>query len=479
MPGRVIQGFFVGGAMRAMPGIVRAPMPGTAASIGPPMLAHRGGAGVSAGQGVAAQRAVAGRPAALARPAAPPAAFTPAVAQPRVGAPGQVRGAAGAFEVDPARLGLVPGGGSRLPPAVQAKMEAAFGADFSAVRVHVGPQAARIGAIAFTTGNDIYFAPGRYQPDTMQGQQLVGHELAHVVQQRQGRVRAAGGGVTVVQDRALESEADRLGMRAAMSRAIAAPIQRAAQGPARSGVVQRAAQLICDACGYGFDSERERASHIAEKHGSRKRRRADDEKMSDWEADSLDEADEEEAFRKSRGGNQRKLYRKRGSLKKKFHSSAGLADAVTLLGGGKAPKANTHVLLSGPRPKKGPRPRLMAHASTVNAMRAMTLRHGAINLPAVQNIIGKKKHVHTEMYLIWILTGGDAKKIDGCMTGMNLVVDKPICVKCLPFVKRAGPTLIDDRGNDPDPKKQVRGDWKNWRNPFEMKGVEPPPNPFA
>src|SRR5271154_2698832 len=95
-------------------------------------------------------------------------------------------------------------------------METALGADFSAVRVHVGPQAERIGAIAFTTGADIYFAPGRYQPDTPRGQQLLGHELAHVVQQRSGRVRnPLGAGVTVVQDRVLEAEAERLGRWAA------------------------------------------------------------------------------------------------------------------------------------------------------------------------------------------------------------------------------------------------------------------------
>jgi hypothetical protein len=64
----------------------------------------------------------------------------------------------------PGPLGLASSGGRRpLPEAVRGKMEAAFGADFSGVRVHVGPQAERIGAIAFTLGSDIYFAPGRFQ----------------------------------------------------------------------------------------------------------------------------------------------------------------------------------------------------------------------------------------------------------------------------------------------------------------------------
>jgi hypothetical protein len=145
----------------------------------------------------------------------------PPLAHQGVGYVAQPHGADGSFEIDPVQLGLARGGGKPLPQPVLAKMEAAFGADFSAVRVHVGPQAPRIGAVAFTTGNDLYFAPGRYQPDSLQGQQLLGHELAHVVQQRQGRVRAQALGIAVVQDWTLEAEADRLGARAAAHRNIA------------------------------------------------------------------------------------------------------------------------------------------------------------------------------------------------------------------------------------------------------------------
>jgi hypothetical protein len=80
----------------------------------------------------------------------------------------------------------------------------------------VGPQAAAIGALAFTQGSHIHFAPGQYNPASPQGQQVLGHELAHVVQQRAGRVRNPfGSGVAVVQDRRLESEADAMGARAA------------------------------------------------------------------------------------------------------------------------------------------------------------------------------------------------------------------------------------------------------------------------
>ena len=156
-------------------------------------------------------------PAFQARPPGPPA---PAFA----GRPGAVQrqGAGGAFAVEAGALGLAAGAGRPLPDALRGKMEAALGADFSGVRVHVGPQAERIGAIAFTLGSDIYFAPGRYQPETIHGQQLLGHELAHVVQQRAGRVRnPLGTGLAVVQDHGLEAEADRLGQRAAMHRGTA------------------------------------------------------------------------------------------------------------------------------------------------------------------------------------------------------------------------------------------------------------------
>ena len=80
-----------------------------------------------------------------------------------------------------------------------------------------------IGALAFTHGTDLYFAPGQYNPQSTQGQQLLGHELTHVVQQRAGRVRnPLGAGVAVVQDPALEAEAERMGLRAASA---ALPIQ--------------------------------------------------------------------------------------------------------------------------------------------------------------------------------------------------------------------------------------------------------------
>ncbi len=95
-------------------------------------------------------------------------------------------------------------------------MERFFQADFAGVRIHEGPTAQAMGALAFTLGEQIHFAPGLYDPSTHDGVALLGHELTHVVQQRDGRVvNPYGQGVTIVQDPALEAEADRMGQQVA------------------------------------------------------------------------------------------------------------------------------------------------------------------------------------------------------------------------------------------------------------------------
>ena len=131
----------------------------------------------------------------------------------------QARGGNQIIPIEPGRLNLGGSVGQPLPDAVRQKMETIFNTDFSDVRVHSGPQAHAIRAIAFTVGSSIYFAPGQYSPGTPHGHELLGHELTHVVQQRAGRVRNPNvSGLTVVQDQALEAEADRMGARAAAFR---------------------------------------------------------------------------------------------------------------------------------------------------------------------------------------------------------------------------------------------------------------------
>src|SRR5688500_4693107 len=75
-----------------------------------------------------------------------------------------------------------------LPDDLRASMEQRFGVSLADVRVHVSPEAAAMGAEAFTRGNEIVIAPQHYAPETSTGRALIGHELTHVVQQRQGRV---------------------------------------------------------------------------------------------------------------------------------------------------------------------------------------------------------------------------------------------------------------------------------------------------
>ena len=81
----------------------------------------------------------------------------------------------------------LPGGGTPLPPAVQADMESRVGFDFNAVRVHTdsnaGQLAKSVNARAFTVGSDIVFNSGEYSPQSKDGQKLLAHELTHVVQQ--------------------------------------------------------------------------------------------------------------------------------------------------------------------------------------------------------------------------------------------------------------------------------------------------------
>ncbi len=97
-------------------------------------------------------------------------------------------------------------------------MESRFQRDFGDVRVHTDAAAAEsaeaLSAEAYATGRDIYFARGRYAPQTREGRRLLSHELTHTVQQAGtagSLAPAAKGSGTVVVGRAddpLEREAE-------------------------------------------------------------------------------------------------------------------------------------------------------------------------------------------------------------------------------------------------------------------------------
>ena len=85
------------------------------------------------------------------------------------------------------QLSTARGGGKSLDSSLQAKMGDAMGADFSGVRIHEDSASdslnSSIQARAFTTGSDIFFKQGEYNPSSTEGQKLLAHELTHTVQQ--------------------------------------------------------------------------------------------------------------------------------------------------------------------------------------------------------------------------------------------------------------------------------------------------------
>ncbi|MEP0755211.1 DUF4157 domain-containing protein [Trichocoleus sp. Lan] len=89
------------------------------------------------------------------------------------------------------------GSGQPLAQSIRQPMEQAFGADFSEVKIHTDAQSDQLNqsiqAKAFTTGQDVFFRQGAYEPGSREGQELIAHELTHVVQQNGGTVRRSIG----------------------------------------------------------------------------------------------------------------------------------------------------------------------------------------------------------------------------------------------------------------------------------------------
>ena len=65
--------------------------------------------------------------------------------------------------------------------------EPRFGHDFSRVRVHTDAKAAEsaqaVNALAYTVGNEIVFGMDSFRPTSRTGQEIIAHELVHVIQQ--------------------------------------------------------------------------------------------------------------------------------------------------------------------------------------------------------------------------------------------------------------------------------------------------------
>ncbi|HET7461251.1 MAG TPA: DUF4157 domain-containing protein [Longimicrobium sp.] len=115
-------------------------------------------------------------------------------------APAQVRrdeAGAGPGVAPPIVHDVLASGGRPLEAGTRERMEEGLGADLGGVRVHTDGQAAEsaraVNANAYTVGNDVVFGEGRYAPGSREGDRLLAHELAHVVQQ------GGGAGAAVVQ----------------------------------------------------------------------------------------------------------------------------------------------------------------------------------------------------------------------------------------------------------------------------------------
>jgi outer membrane protein OmpA-like peptidoglycan-associated protein len=153
-------------------------------------------------------------------------------------------------------------GGREIDTAVREPFERRYGHDFSSVRVHDDAEAASLTkerkAKAFTVGQDIYFSSSRFAPQRSEGRALLGHELAHVAQQKQGGHSSDA-----------EARADRAAERANRG----APVSKPDLGGAPVSVQAKPEQEVAPDTGghqdsfnstldkFGFDSDALTAAH--------------------------------------------------------------------------------------------------------------------------------------------------------------------------------------------------------------------------
>ena len=186
------------GAARAITRRQGAPGPARASLAGPHEAEREAdalGAAMSARAPVAGWSFAAAPPnpsAADARPADPVAAPTdPRASTVPVAAPADPRASTVpvAAPADPRAAAAVSGPGRPLAPGLRRRFEGHLGADLSRVRVHDDREAAaatrRLGAHGLAHGDDVALAPGPHDLAEAARTALLGHELAHVVQQRQ------------------------------------------------------------------------------------------------------------------------------------------------------------------------------------------------------------------------------------------------------------------------------------------------------
>ncbi|MET0309933.1 MAG: DUF4157 domain-containing protein [Sphingomonas sp.] len=149
------------------------------------------------------------------------------------------------------------GGGRPLEPAVAARYRPGLGSLIDRVRIHDDSAAnattLREGAVAFTSGASIFFAPNAYRPHSPAGRNLLSHELAHVWQQH--RPDGPPAGYQSRPNDRYEQEADRM----AESEAFTVPASlRTPEGSIRqrrSAAEQIASEIRTAVDGWGTDEQ--------------------------------------------------------------------------------------------------------------------------------------------------------------------------------------------------------------------------------
>lgn len=84
------------------------------------------------------------------------------------------------------------GAGQSLDTNLRTEIEPQFGHHFGDVRIHADLEADQmaksLNANAFTTGQNIFFREGMFKPESLEGKQLLAHELTHTIQQSRGAI---------------------------------------------------------------------------------------------------------------------------------------------------------------------------------------------------------------------------------------------------------------------------------------------------
>lgn len=94
----------------------------------------------------------------------------------------------------------------KLPGQLRGQLERSYGADLGEVTVHEDDLADQLGVRAVAHGTELHFARGVFDPETADGQHVIAHEAAHVVQQ--GAVASSATPQQLHGDSSLEREAE-------------------------------------------------------------------------------------------------------------------------------------------------------------------------------------------------------------------------------------------------------------------------------